>query len=192
MKKFQLTGKQKKTILIGISIITLAIVFTIALYSIGGISLNKSPSNAPEIVSTIDPDLDIEVTADELQTYRNNIGHNMDIKKSVIVIFNERSECQSFIDEYGDKDNILNLGIGIIPEMEGENGEQYFNCVGNTVFESMFDSMQDNEYLLEPVEFGGAFCYFKRIEVVSIVDDDESLKEFIRREKTLNKGGGGE
>jgi hypothetical protein len=132
----------------------------------------------------------IEITAEEMQAYRENIGNGMDVKKSLLVIFNSAEECQTFIDGHGAADNILSLGKGIIPEMQGEDGVQYFNCVGNAVFEPLFDAMRDMEYLKHPVEFGGAYCYFKRLERKSITDNDNDLKEFIRREKEIQKRGG--
>ena len=61
--------------------------------------------------------------------------------------------------------------------------DSYYNVVGNTIFETVFDNLQDGEYAKEPIEFGGAFCYFKRLENYSVVNNDEDLTEFIRQEK---------
>jgi hypothetical protein len=71
----------------------------------------------------------------------------MDVKKSILIVFNSQEECQKFIDEYGNEENPLSLGKGIIPQTQGENGEQYYNVAGNAVFEQLFDNMKDGEYL---------------------------------------------
>lgn len=127
----------------------------------------------------------VSVTAEDLQEYRQNIGSNMDIKKSILLIFNTYEECQDFISEHGNAENPLSAGIGIAPQME----DGYYNVVGNSVFETIFDSLQDGQYVKEPIEFGGAFCYFKRLENYSVVNNDEDLKEFIKQEKSMEKGG---
>jgi hypothetical protein len=127
----------------------------------------------------------ISVTAEDLQEYRNNIGNSMDIKKSILLIFNTQEECQNFINEHGDADNPLSAGVGIAPQME----DGYYNVVGNSVFETIFDSLQDGEYAKETIEFGGAFCYFKRLENYSVTNNDEDLTEFIRQEKSMERGG---
>lgn len=128
---------------------------------------------------------DISVTAEDLQEYRKNIGNSMDIKKSILLIFNTYEECQNFIGEHGDADNPLSAGIGIAPQME----DGYYNVVGNSIFESVFDNLQDGEYAKEPIDFGGAYCYFKRLENYSVTNNDEDLKEFIKQEKSMEKGG---
>ena len=132
---------------------------------------------------------DTNVTDEELAEYRKNIGNSMDVKKSVLIIFNTVEECKTFIEEYGPKEDLLSLGKGIVPQLQGENGEQYYNVVGNTTFEQLFDSMKDGEYLKTPVEFGGAYCYFKRLENYSILNNDKDLKAFIASEKSIEKGG---
>ena len=127
----------------------------------------------------------ISVTAEDLEEYRNNIGNSMDIKKSILLIFNTQEECQNFINEHGDAGDPLSAGVGIAPQME----DGYYNVVGNTIFETVFDNLQDGEYAKEPIEFGGAFCYFKRLENYSVVNNDEDLTEFIRQEKNMERGG---
>lgn len=127
----------------------------------------------------------ISITDEDLRQYRQNIGDSMDIKKSILIIFNTQEECQTFIDKHGGEADPLASGEGITPLME--NG--YFNCVGNSVFEPLFDNMQDNEYVKEPVNYGGAYCYFKRLENYSVADSDEDLKEFIKMAKSMEKGG---
>ena len=190
MKNMKLTKQRKSKTIIGLIILTLAA--SIALFIICYNNPIDKPINTDkaEIVSTIDTQsLNIEITADDLQTYKENIGDDMDIKKSALIIFDSVDTCQSFIDEYGANDDILSLGKGIIPEMQGD-GDGYFNVVGNTVFERLFDMMEDGEFLVEPVEFGGMYCYFKRLERVSITDNDEAFTEFIKRDKAMRQKGG--
>ena len=127
----------------------------------------------------------ISVTAEDLQEYRQNIGNSMDVKKSILLIFNTQEECQNFINEHGNAENPLSAEAGIAPQME----DGYYNVVGNTIFETIFDSLQDGEYAKEPIEFGGAFCYFKRLDNYSVVNNDEDLTEFIRQEKNMERGG---
>lgn len=125
------------------------------------------------------------VTEEELVQYRQNIGNSMDVKKSILIFFNTQEECQSFIDEHGGDTDPLSAGMGITPQMK----DGYFNVVGNAVFEPLFDNMQDGECAKEPIGFGGAFCYFKRLENYSVTNKDEDLREFIKQEKTMKKGG---
>lgn len=187
MKKFRLTAKKVKVLLIWISVISLAVILNIMPYIM---DMRKPVDEPPEIVSTVNTEnADIEITAEELQAYRENIGNGMDVKKSILIIFNTFDECQSFINEHGSNNNILSLGKGIIPEMQGD-GEKYFNVVGNSVFESLFENMSDGEYLKEPTEFGGAYCYFKRLKKTSITDNDEAFTEFIKHDKAMRQKGG--
>ena len=163
---------KKPIIAILAAVIVIALLFAVMYYS------KTEENNLPEKES-------ISVTAEDLQEYRKNIGNSMDIKKSILLIFNTYEECQDFINEHGDADNPLSAGIGIAPQME----DGYYNVVGNTIFEAVFDSLQDGEYAKEPIDFGGAFCYFKRLENYSVTNDDEDLKEFIKQEKSMEKGG---
>lgn len=143
------------------------------------VMFSRNPENPPQ------DNADITVTAQDLQQYRQNIGDSMDVKKSILIIFNTPEECQSFLEGHGGDADPLAAGKGMTPLME----DGYFNCVGNAVFEPLFDTMQDGEYRKEPVPFGGAYCYFKRLENYSVADSDEDLTEFIRKEKTMEKGG---
>jgi hypothetical protein len=108
----------------------------------------------------------------------------MDVKKSIVLIFNTQEECQNFISKHGNDENPLSAGLGIAPQMQ----DGYYNVVGNSIFETIFDSLEDGEYAKEPIEFGGAFCYFKRLENYSVVNNDEDLTEFIKQEKSMERG----
>lgn len=162
---------KKPIIAILAAVIVIALIFTVMYFS------KTEESNLSE--------KEISVTAEDLQEYRQNIGNSMDIKRSILLIFNTQEECQGFINEHGNAENPLSAGVGIAPQME----DGYYNVVGNTIFETIFDSLKDGEYAKEPIEFGRAFCYFKRLENYSIVNSDEDLKEFIRQEKSMEKGG---
>lgn len=163
---------KKPIIAVLAAVIVIALFFAVMYFS------KSEENNPPEKES-------ISVTAEDLQEYRKNIGSSMDIKKSILLIFNTYEECQNFIGEHGDDDNPLSVGVGIAPQME----DGYYNVVGNSIFESVFDSLKDGEYAKEPIEFGGAFCYFKRLENYSVVNDDKDLTEFIRQEKNMERGG---
>ena len=172
MNLTKLTKKQRLIIAILATEIVIALLFTV-------IWFNKlEENNLTEAES-------ISITDEDLQEYRKNIGNSMDIKKSILLIFNTHEECQDFINEHGNADNPLSAGIGIVPQME----DGYYNVVGNSIFEAAFDNLQDGEYSKEPIEFGGAFCYFKRLENYSVVNNDEDLKEFIKQEKSMERGG---
>lgn len=174
----KLNAKNSKIICIIALGITIAIIILIAAL--------KIPYAGNKLMNS---EADATVSAEELEQYRKNIGDSMDIKKSILIIFNDSNECQSFISEHGSDENVLALGYGIIPQMQGGNGEQYFNCVGNAVFEPLFDAMKDGEFSEYPVEFGGAFCYFKRLQKYSVTDNDNDLKAFIQNERANQKGG---
>jgi len=163
---------KKPIIAILAAVIVIALIFTVMYFS------NSKGNNLAEKES-------ISVTAEDLEEYRQNIGNSMDIKKSILLIFNTQDECQNFINEHGNDDDPLSAGVGIAPQME----DGYYNVVGNTIFETVFDGLQDGEYAKEPIEFGGAFCYFKRLDNYSVVNSDEDLTEFIRQEKNMERGG---
>lgn len=162
---------KKPIIAILAAVIVIALIFTVMYFS------KTEENNLSE--------KEISVTAEDLQEYRQNIGNSMDIKKSILLIFNTQEECQNFINEHGNADDPLSAGAGIAPQME----DGYYNVVGNTIFETVFDGLQDGEYAKEPIEFGGAFCYFKRLENYSVTNNDEDLTEFIKQEKSMEKGG---
>lgn len=125
----------------------------------------------------------IEVSEDEVQLYRERIGSDMDIKKAVFILFNTEDECRSFIAEHGADDNPLDTGIGIVPLMQ----DGYYNIVGKSSFEEVFDSLKDGEYTLEPVSYSNLYCYMKRIGVDSPTSDDEKIKDLIRHDKYQEK-----
>lgn len=163
----------KKPIIIILAAVTvIALVFAVIYFG------NSEGNNPPKKES-------ISVTTEDLQEYRQNIGSNMDVKKSIVLIFNTHEECQKFIGEHGNNENPFSAGLGIAPQME----DGYYNVVGNSIFEAIFDSLHDGEFAKEPIEFGGAFCYFKRLENYSVVNNDEDLTEFIKQEKSMERGG---
>ncbi len=173
MKHFKDMPKRLKiTAFILLAVILAGAVLCVAIFSK---DVEKSPQDNTDII----------ITEEDLQQYRKNIGDSMDVKKSILIIFNTQEECQSFIESHGDDTDPLAAGEGITPLME----DGYFNCVGNVVFEPLFDTMLDGAHLKEPVLYGGAYCYFKRLQNYSVVNSDEDLKEFIRKEKTMEKGG---
>lgn len=174
----KITKYKARIIIVAVFAITLAVF-------IGGIFLNQKPID--ELSKK--PVKKIAVTADEMADYKQKIGSNMDIKKAIVIIFNTADECQTFIDQNGSKDNVLSLGKGIIPQMQEQNGEKYFNVVGNAVFEPIFDTLKDGEFSKGPVEFGGMYCYFKKLKTYKITENDEDLKAFIRNEKSMKKVG---
>lgn len=126
---------------------------------------------------------DITVTADEIENYRNMIGNSMDKKKAIFILFNTKDECQEFIDAYGSDSNPHAYGIGIIPLMQNEDNETYYNVVGNENLEMIFDSLKDGEYTKEPFLYSGMYCYLKRRSVYSPISNDEKLIELIKLEK---------
>lgn len=130
----------------------------------------------------------IEVTADEMANYKQKIGANMDIKRSVMILFNTKDEAQKFINENADKD-VLKLNIGLIPKLEEKDGVKFYNVVGNGVFEPIFDRLNDGEYSKEPISFGGMWAYFKRIDVYRPLENEKDLKAFIQNEKSMKKVG---
>ena len=121
----------------------------------------------------------IEVSQDEIQLYRKRIGTDMDIKKAVFILFNTEDECRNFIAEHGADKNPLEAGVGIVPLMQ----EGYYNIVGKSTLESVFDDLKDGEYTLEPVAYSNLYCYMKRIGIESPTADDEKIKELIRHDK---------
>jgi len=174
----KITGKNARIIVVSVCVIALAII-------IGIIALNQKPIGEISKKSN----KNIEVTADELQEYKNKLGNDLDVKKAIMIIFNTKEECQAFIKENGSNDNVLTLGRGILPQMQEQNGEKFYNVVGNGVFEPIFDTLQDGEHLKEPIEFGGMYCYFKKLKAYKITENDEDLKAFIRNEKSMQKVG---
>lgn len=130
---------------------------------------------------------EIEVTADDLKKYRQMLGSDLDEKRAVVIIFNTKEECDQFISEDGGKENVLTLGKGILPQMQEQNGVKFYNVVGNSVLEHVFDTLKDGEYSKTAVAFGGVWCYIKRLDVYSVTKNDEDLKAFIKTEKAQEK-----
>lgn len=161
---------RKRLLISGGSIAVLAILITVIAMSI------RDP-NRDEIVYK---DLsDIEVSDKEMQEYRNMIGSDMDIKKAVLILFESEEECRSFIDAHGNEEHPEQSGIGIVPLME----DGYYNIVGKTNLEEVFDNLADGDYTKEPVLYSNMFCYLKRIGIDSPTNNNEYLKEIIQNDK---------
>lgn len=130
----------------------------------------------------------ITVTDKEISDYREMIGTTMDTKKAILILFNTTEECQSFINENGNKEKPEILNLGVLPLMETDNnGQEYYNVVGNDILESDFDKLRDGEYTKTPIEFAGVYCYLKRIGIDSPTKTDEDIKELIKSEKAYEK-----
>lgn len=125
----------------------------------------------------------IEVTESEIQKYKDMIGTDMDIKKSLLIMFETYDECKEFIDEHGSKDNPHEQGKGTVPYMP----DGYYNIVGKSSLESYFNSVADGEYTKEPIEYSGMYCYLKRLGVKSILDSEEELKKIIIQDKEQSR-----
>ena len=122
---------------------------------------------------------DDNVTQEEIQKYKEMIGDGMDIKKSVLILFDTYDECRSFINKFGAEDNPQMHGQGTVAYMP----DGYYNIVGKSILEECFDNLSDGEYTTEPVEYSGMYCYLKRLGVESPVDDEEELKNIILNDK---------
>ena len=120
-----------------------------------------------------------EVTESEIQKYKDMIGSSMDVKKSVLIMFESADECKTFIENYGSDENPQDCGNGTIPYMP----DGYYNIVGKPKLEEVFDSLGDGEYTKEPVEYSGMYCYLKRIGIQSVIQDDEEIKKIILEDR---------
>lgn len=129
---------------------------------------------------TVENKPQVEVSQSEIQKYKNMIGNNMDVKKSILILFDTYDECKNFIIEHGEKDN---------PHEQGGGGavaymsDGYYNIVGKSKLEEAFDSMSDGEYTKEPIQYSGMYCYLKRLGVDSIIENEEELKKLIIQDK---------
>ena len=125
----------------------------------------------------------IEVTESEMQKYKDMIGTDMDVKKSLLIMFETYDECKEFIEEHGAKDNPHEQGKGTVPYMP----DGFYNIVGKSNLEEFFDSARDGEYNKEPIEYSGMYCYIKRLGLKSITDDEEELKKIIMQDKEQSR-----
>ena len=139
----------------------------------------------------------ISVTKEEIENYRKMLGTSMDVKKSLFVLFNTSDECKAFIEKSESIKKLSDITNGTIPMMDkDENGNEYFNVVGNEALETVFNNLKDGEYTKEPFEFSGMYCYMKRLNVSSPISSDEEITELIKSEKAQellqkeNKNGG--
>ena len=128
---------------------------------------------------------EIEVTAEELGAYKTMIGNTMDVKKAILIFFPSQEECAAFIEQYGASANPESQGIGIIPQMEyDENGEFfYYNIGGKQTLETVFDSLKDGAYSVEPLAYAGMYCYLKRLSVDAPTDDE--ITQMIKQKKQM-------
>lgn len=125
----------------------------------------------------------IQVTEEELESYRDMLGESLNSKKAILIFFNSPDECKSFIETYGNDLNPHTRGLGIVPLMQGEDENAYYNIAGNEKLEDIFSSLKDGDHTKEPFSYSGMFCYLKRICIDSPVDSDEKLIELIKSEK---------
>lgn len=160
-------------------IIIIAIGITMSVAIIGHAIITKNASNNTKRM------IETEITAEEKEKYRNMIGNDMDIKKTILVMFDTEEECKSFIASHGADKHPEDSGLGKVPLME--NG--YFNIGGKQELEEVFDNMSDGEYSGEPVMYAGMYCYIRRVELYSPLKNDKDLEELIRNEKALKKEG---
>ena len=168
INKIKSIGIKKLVLIFGVVLLLILLIVLFCTFS-----GNKKGDLAEEKIS------EIEVTESELEEYRTRIGTDMDIKKAYLILFDTELECQNFIDNYGAEVDPTSVKAGIVPLME--NG--YYNIVGKQILETAFDGLADGEYTKEPILYSDMYCYLKRIEIYSPIDDDEALKEIIRNEK---------
>lgn len=129
---------------------------------------------------TVENKPQVEVSQSEIQKYKNMIGNNMDIKKSILILFDTYDECKNFIIEHGAKENPHEQsGSGAVAYMS----DGYYNIVGKSKLEEAFDKMSDGEYTKEPIQYSGMYCYLKRLGVDSIIENEEELKKLIIQDK---------
>ncbi len=124
-------------------------------------------------------DKGIEVTQEEMKQYRQMVGDGMDEKRAVFIIFNTQEECTAFISKHGNDQYPENAGLGVCPTLQ----DGYYNICGKVALENIYDTLKDGEFSREPVEFAGKYCYLKRIETYSPLEDEDKLKELIRNDK---------
>lgn len=150
--------KSKKVWLIGAAVI-------LAIASIITVSL----INSKKEVAT--------VSKEEIEEYRSLISDSMDIKKSILVLFETKEEAEDFIKNHGSDEHPENTGLGATPYMP----DGYYNLVGKTILEAAFDTMSDGEYSKEAIEYDGMFCYLKRLGIKKL--SDEEIKDMIVGER---------
>lgn len=166
-RKYNKKEKIALGVVIGLFAILVAII--VAVKVTGGTAENK-----PQV----------EVSQSEIQKYKNMIGNNMDVKKSILILFDTYDECKNFIIEYGTKDN---------PHEQGGGGavaympDGYYNIVGKSKLEEAFDAMSDGEYTKEPILYSGMYCYLKRLGIDSIIENEEELKKLIIEDKKQSR-----
>ena len=125
----------------------------------------------------------IEVSESEIQQYKEMIGTSMDVKKSILILFDTYDECKNFIEEHGAKENPHEQGKGTIPYMP----DGFYNIVGKSKLEEVFDMSADGDYNKEPIEYSGMYCYLKRIGVDSVIENEEELKKLIVEDRKQSR-----
>lgn len=123
----------------------------------------------------------LSVTAKEVEEYKEQMGENMNIKQSILILFDTQMEAKEFIDKYGNSENPESVGLGAVPYME----DGYYNIVGKPGLEEAFDTLADGEYSKAPIEYSGMYCYLKRLGVKTPTDDE--IREAISGNKEIKK-----
>lgn len=159
---------QKKEVIIVCSIAIAAMVIILLGFCM------KDPPNNDMVYADLSG---IEVTEEEMEAYKTMIGSDMDIKKSVFILFETEEECRNFIETHGADEHPEQAGVGIVPLMESG----YYNIVGKDGLEQIFNTLADGEYSKEPIRYSNMFCYLKRIGVES--PTTEEIKSIIQNDK---------
>lgn len=121
------------------------------------------------------------VTSKEVEEYKEQIGDNMNIKQSILILFDTQMEAQEFIEKHGSSEHPEDVGMGAVPYMS----DGYYNIVGKPGLEEAFDALADGEYTKTPIEYSGMYCYLKRLGIKMPTDDE--IKEAISANKKLLK-----
>ena len=121
----------------------------------------------------------ITVSPEDKANYQQMIGNTLTEKRGILIIFPQLADCESFIREHGADQNPESLGLGTQPKMQ----KTYYNVTGNAILEAAFDALGDGEYTKSPLEYGGMYCYFKRLSLYAPLQDDAALEDLIRTEK---------
>lgn len=167
----KIKSMNRKKLVLSIAVIILVAVIVVLCC----VSKKENPESQIVYVGTDS----IEVTAEEMEEYRNRITDDMSIKKAVLILFEDEASCSDFILNHGADAHPEDVGEGIVPLME--NG--YYNITGNQVLEEVFDKLENGDYSKQPILYSNMFCYLKRLEDYSIKNDDNALKKLIQNDK---------
>lgn len=169
LEKYKSLSRKQLIVIGAVFLLIISICITLC------ICLNQRKAGVLEYMDSFQ----ITVTPEEMQQYRERIGTDLDIKKAVFILFETEEECRRFIETHGADEKPEQAGVGIVPLME----DGYYNIVGKSALEDVFDTLSDGEYAKEPIAYSNLFCYLKRIGIDSPAKDDTSLKKFIENEK---------